>query len=70
MCIDSCFHINPLQQHSQMDQYSEVIGDDGSVEDYLKIAGYYERSNKHFNAGVFLKEYARVIQIQTLINTY
>ena len=56
-----------------MDQYSEVIGDDGSVEDYLKIADYYERSNKHFNAGVFFmkaKEYARVMQIQTLINTY
>ena len=46
-----------------MDEYAEVIGDNGSIEDYLKIASYYHKSNSHFKTGVFYlkgQEYSKV----------
>lgn len=46
-----------------MDEYAEVIGDNGATEDYLKIAFYYEKSDSHFKTGVFYlkgKEYSKV----------
>lgn len=46
-----------------MDRYGLIIGEDGMTEDYLKIAGYYERNNEHFKAGTFFMkamEYSKV----------
>lgn len=48
-----------------MDQYGEVIGDNGSVEDYLKIANYFECNNEHYNAGVFFMKAMEYTQVST-----
>ena len=52
-----------------MDEYAEVIGDNGSIEDYLKIASYYHKSKSHFKTGVFYlkgQEYSKVSYIDSL----
>lgn len=36
-----------------MDQYAEVIGENGTIDDYQRVALYYERTNNYFKAGVF-----------------
>ena len=45
--------IGGAQSYGQMDHYAEVIGDDASLEDYLRVATYFEKNEKHFKAGVF-----------------
>ena len=47
-----------------MDQYGEVIGDSGSIEDYLRIADYYERNSEHYNAGVFFMKGTEYTKVQ------
>lgn len=49
-----------------MDRYGSIIGDDGTVDDYLRIATYYERNNEHFKAGTFFMkatEYSKVVHV-------
>ena len=41
------------QSHNYMEQYAEVIGEDASVEDYLRIATHFKKNNEHFKAGQF-----------------
>ncbi len=36
-----------------MDQYAEVIGNDASVDDYLRMASHFRENNEHFKAGEF-----------------
>ena len=46
-----------------MDQYAEVIGEEASVEDYLRMAAHFKKNNEHLKAGQFFfkaKEYDKV----------
>lgn len=46
-----------------MEQYAEAIGDDATLEDYLRIATHFQRSGDHFKAGQFFfkaKDYSKV----------
>ena len=36
-----------------MDEYAEVIGNEASTEDYVRIARYFESLGNHFKAGQF-----------------
>lgn len=36
-----------------MDQYAEVIGNEASVDDYLRMASHFKKNNNHFKAGHF-----------------
>lgn len=36
-----------------MDEYAEVIGNEASNEDYVRIAMYFESLGNHFKAGQF-----------------
>ena len=41
------------QEHNQMEQYAEIIGDSATADDYTSIAVYFENKNDHFLAGKF-----------------
>lgn len=41
------------QEHNQMEQYAEIIGENATPEDYNSIAFYFENKNEHFLAGKF-----------------
>ena len=46
-----------------MDKYSDIIGDSGTVDDYLQVASYYQLADNPFKAGIFFlkaKEYKQV----------
>ena len=46
-----------------MEQYAEVIGDEASIEDYLRMAAHFRKNNEHLKAGQFFfkaKEYDKV----------
>lgn len=36
-----------------MDQYAEVIGNDASIDDYLRMASYFKNRNEFYKAGEF-----------------
>ena len=50
-CNDDAFLL--AQEHSQMEQYAEIIGENATAEDYNSIALYFENKNQHFLAGKF-----------------
>jgi WD repeat-containing protein 19 len=61
-CNDEAF--NMAESHGQMNQYADVLGDNASIEDYLKIAYHYEKTNDIFKAGVFFmkaREYKKAL---------
>ena len=41
------------QEHNQMEQYAEIIGDNATPDDYNSIALYFENKNDYFLAGKF-----------------
>ena len=46
-----------------MEQYAEVVGEDASREDFLRIAAHFQKNVDHFRAGQFFlkaREYAQV----------
>ena len=46
-----------------MELYAEVMGDDGSQEDYRRIAAHFKKKVDHFKAGQFFHkagEYKKV----------
>ena len=55
-----------------MEQYAEVVGEEASQEDYLRIATHFVRKADHFRAGQFFHkagEYARV-RVHTHTHTH
>ena len=47
-----------------MDDYAEVIGDEATNDDYIRIALHFERSRCHFKAGKFFyqaRHYSEVV---------
>ena len=47
-----------------MDDYAEVIGDEATIDDYIRIALHFERSGCHFKAGKFFyqaRHYSEVV---------
>ncbi|MGH0157160.1 UNVERIFIED_CONTAM: hypothetical protein FKN15_033128 [Acipenser sinensis] len=50
-CNDEAFQL--AQQHSQMEVYADIIGNDATMEDYQSIALYFEGEKKHLQAGKF-----------------
>lgn len=41
------------QEHNQMEQYAEIIGDSATADDYTSIAVYFENKTDNFLAGKF-----------------
>lgn len=66
MCTISDFvmdHVLIPQSHGCMEQYAGIIGDKASVQDYSKIAKYFEAKGDFFKAGKFYllaKSYGKV----------
>ena len=50
-CNEDAFLL--AQEHNQMEQYAEIIGDQATPEDYGSIALYFENKNQHFLSGKF-----------------
>ncbi len=50
-CNDDAFLL--AQEHNQMEQYAEIIGENATAEDYNSIALHFENKNQHFLAGKF-----------------
>lgn len=50
-CNNEAFAIAETYNH--MEQYAEVVGNDASCEDYLRIAAYFQKNVDHFRAGQF-----------------
>eukprot|EP00794_Sanderia_malayensis_P019431 gene19431-21353_t len=50
-CNDDAFLL--AQEHNQMEQYVEVIGESSTAGDYNSIALHFERKGQHFLAGKF-----------------
>ena len=41
------------EEHNQMSQYADIIGDDATTEDYVAIAKHYESNGKPLQCGTF-----------------
>eukprot|EP00735_Rhodelphis_limneticus_P002837 TRINITY_DN1387_c0_g1::TRINITY_DN1387_c0_g1_i1::g.20098::m.20098 TRINITY_DN1387_c0_g1::TRINITY_DN1387_c0_g1_i1::g.20098 ORF type:complete len:1400 (-),score=364.31,sp/Q3UGF1/WDR19_MOUSE/44.20/0.0,IKI3/PF04762.7/0.00012,IKI3/PF04762.7/2.2,WD40/PF00400.27/1e+02,WD40/PF00400.27/1e+03,WD40/PF00400.27/0.025,WD40/PF00400.27/2.4e+03,eIF2A/PF08662.6/0.00032,Clathrin/PF00637.15/1.4e+03,Clathrin/PF00637.15/8.4e+02,Clathrin/PF00637.15/0.11,Clathrin/PF00637.15/0.91,Clathrin/PF00637.15/51,Clathrin/PF00637.15 len=62
--VDQAFQI--AKDHDEMDAYAEALGDNGTKEDYLAIAAYYEQKGKEGKAGEFLArcgEYFKALKL-------
>ena len=52
------------EEHNQMSQYADIIGDDATHDDYLAIARHYESRGKPLPCGIYYnkaKEYGKAL---------
>jgi len=55
--------------HNQMELYADIIGADATKEDFLNIAGHFEETNNHLQAGKFFlkaENYEKVLRVVTM----
>ena len=61
-------YVYNLQTYNHMEQYAEVVGDDASQEDYLRIAIYFQNNGDHFRAGRFFNKASDYVKVCSYSN--
>ena len=71
-CVDLHVHVHiyitdlyNIQTYNHMEQYAEVVGNDASCEDYLRIAAYFQKNVDHFRAGQFFHKAGDYVKVRS-----
>ena len=62
-----CLSLSPAQSYDHMQLYAEVVGEDSTTDDYLRIATHFQRVSDHLRAGQFFLKAREFTKVHTVV---